>query len=157
MVLGHALLITMLLLGESAASEIRKMVPCDGWTPMRLSQGTTVRSIFACSSKCQGSPMCSSFQYLGRICRLEDFALPESARVNVTEGCFRSKFVFIFFFNVSVFFTIKIILTQVATKSTLQLLIRQSADTTVTHKQTWVLTLAQLFSFKPYHGLSKML
>ena len=103
MVLGHVLLITGLLLGESATSEIRKMVPCDGWTPMRLAPGITVRSIFACSSKCQRSPMCSSFQYLGRICRLEDFTLPESARVNVTEGCFRSKFVFIFFFNLSVF------------------------------------------------------
>ena len=34
----------------------------------------------------QGKKMCTSFQ-----CLIEDHTLPESARVNVTEGCSRSE------------------------------------------------------------------
>ena len=39
----------------------------------------------------QGEKMCTSFQCLSGICRIEDHTLPESARVNVTEGCSRSE------------------------------------------------------------------
>ena len=68
-------------------------VPCYPYELLKLGPlepGVVTDSL--CISMCEQSPNCTVAVFKDGICQLEDWTLPMSSQVDITEGCHRRKY-----------------------------------------------------------------